>query len=166
MTEKTIKPVVALAKEAIASDAEGLKALMRAAFQEVLEAEMTEALGAGKSERTERRLGHRSGYYERDLITRIGKIELRVPQDRGGRFSTDPGLDPAAGAARRGGRRRPRGGRFKGVKQVALQALLLASDERFAFRLTGEPVGYETDGAARGAQLIGVNEVGEIAGRR
>jgi putative transposase len=89
MTEKTIKPVVALAKEAIASDAEGLKALMRAAFQEVLEAEMTEALGAAKSERTERRLGHRSGYYERDLITRIGKIELRVPQDRGGRFSTE-----------------------------------------------------------------------------
>jgi len=89
MTEKSINPVVALAKEAIASDAEGLKALMRAAFQEVLEAEMTEALGAGKSERTERRLGHRSGYYERDLITRIGKIELRVPQDRGGRFSTE-----------------------------------------------------------------------------
>jgi len=89
MTGKTIKPVVALAKEAIASDAEGLKALMRAAFQEVLEAEMTEALGAGKSERTGRRLGYRSGYYERDLITRIGKIELRVPQDRGGRFSTE-----------------------------------------------------------------------------
>ena len=89
MTEKTIKPVAALAKEAIASDAEGLKALMRAAFQEVLEAEMTEALGAGKSERTGRRLGYRSGYYERDLITRIGKIELRVPQDRNGRFSTE-----------------------------------------------------------------------------
>jgi putative transposase len=89
MTEKSIKPVVALAKEAIASDAEGLKTLMRAAFQEVLEAEMTEALGAGKGERTGRRLGYRSGYYERDLITRIGKIELRVPQDRDGRFSTE-----------------------------------------------------------------------------
>jgi transposase-like protein len=89
MTEKTIKPVLALAKEAIASDAEGLKALMRAAFQEVLEAEMTEALGAAKGERTGRRLGYRSGYYERDLITRIGKIELRVPQDRNGLFSTE-----------------------------------------------------------------------------
>jgi putative transposase len=89
MTERTIKPVLALAKEAIASDAEGLKALMRAAFQEVLEAEMTEALGAAKGERTGRRLGYRSGYYERDLITRIGKIELRVPQDRHGLFSTE-----------------------------------------------------------------------------
>jgi putative transposase len=35
------------------------------------------------------RLGYRSGYYPRSLITRIGKIELRVPQDRQGRFSTE-----------------------------------------------------------------------------
>jgi len=30
-----------------------------------------------------------SGYYGRTLITRIGKLELRVPQDRTGRFSTE-----------------------------------------------------------------------------
>jgi Transposase, Mutator family len=29
------------------------------------------------------------GYYTRGLITRVGKLELRVPQDRGGRFSTE-----------------------------------------------------------------------------
>jgi transposase-like protein len=34
-------------------------------------------------------LGYRSGYYTRSLITRVGKIELRVPQDRAGRFSTE-----------------------------------------------------------------------------
>ena len=78
-----------MAKEAIASDAEGLKALLRAAFEEVLEAEMTEALGAAKGERTERRLGHWSGYNERDLITRLGKFELRFRRTRGGRFSTE-----------------------------------------------------------------------------
>jgi hypothetical protein len=50
---------------------------------------MTEAVGAEKGERTEGRLGYRSGYYPRALITRVGKIELRVPQDRGGRFSTE-----------------------------------------------------------------------------
>jgi len=50
---------------------------------------MSEALGAEKSERTGGRLGYRSGYYGRTLITRIGKLELRVPQDRGGRFSTE-----------------------------------------------------------------------------
>ena len=54
---------------------------MRTALQEVLEAEMTEALGAQKSERTAGRIGYRSGYYGRTLITRIGKLELRVPQN-------------------------------------------------------------------------------------
>ena len=33
--------------------------------------------------------GSRSGYYGRTLITRVGKLELRVPQDRTGRFSTE-----------------------------------------------------------------------------
>src|SRR5262245_22343440 len=37
----------------------------------------------------EGRLGYRSGHYSRSLVTRIGKIELRVPQDRQGRFSTE-----------------------------------------------------------------------------
>ncbi|MGY4289649.1 transposase-like protein [Bradyrhizobium sp. LM2.7] len=34
-------------------------------------------------------MGYRSGYYTRSLITRVGKIELKVPQDRQGRFSTE-----------------------------------------------------------------------------
>ena len=50
---------------------------------------MTEALGAGKSERTADRAGYRSGYYDRKLITRVGVLELRVPQDRAGHFSTE-----------------------------------------------------------------------------
>ena len=74
-------------KALLAGDEEFLRAVMRTALQEVLEAEMTEALGAGKSERTASRLGYRSG--GRTLITRIGKLELRVPQDRAGRFSTE-----------------------------------------------------------------------------
>jgi putative transposase len=89
MTEKINRPALALAKEAFVADAEGFKELFRRALQEVLEGEMAEAVGAAKGERTGRRLGYRSGYYERDLITRIGKIELRVPQDRNGLFSTE-----------------------------------------------------------------------------
>ncbi|ESZ01229.1 hypothetical protein X736_32495, partial [Mesorhizobium sp. L2C089B000] len=58
-------------------------------MQEVLEAEMEEALGASKGERTPERLGYRSGYYGRTLVTRVGKLELRVPQDRAGHFSTE-----------------------------------------------------------------------------
>jgi hypothetical protein len=51
-------------------------------LQATLEAEMTEAIGAEKGERTETRLSYRSGYYGRSLITRVGTLELRVPQDR------------------------------------------------------------------------------------
>lgn len=66
-----------------------LQAVVREVVQEVLEAEMEEALQAAKGERTSGRLGYRSGYYGRSLVTRVGKLELRVPQDRQGRFSTE-----------------------------------------------------------------------------
>src|ERR1700739_2093679 len=76
-------------KALLAEDEEFLRALVRTALQEVLEAEMTEALGAEKGERAAGRQGDRSGYYGRTLLTRVGKLELRVPQDRAGRFSTE-----------------------------------------------------------------------------
>ena len=50
----------------------------RAVAQEVLEGEMTEFLGAAPSERTDGRQGYRAGYYGRNLVTRIGKLELRI----------------------------------------------------------------------------------------
>src|SRR3954468_20962828 len=50
---------------------------------------MSEAVGAAKGERSAERCGYRSGYYGRSLVTRVGKLELRVPQDRQGRFSTE-----------------------------------------------------------------------------
>jgi putative transposase len=76
-------------KQILAEDQDLLKALVTATLQQALEAEMDEALGAEKGERTPNRLGYRSGYYGRMLVTRIGKIELRVPQDRQGRFRTE-----------------------------------------------------------------------------
>jgi putative transposase len=68
---------------------DGIRALVEKALQDVLEAEMDETLGAQKSERTEARLGYRAGYYTRTLVTRVGKLVLRVPQDRQGRFRTE-----------------------------------------------------------------------------
>ncbi len=76
-------------KELLSADSAALRTLMQVALQVVLEAEMTDAVGAAKGERTASRLGYRSGYYSRALITRVGKLELRVPQDRDGRFSTE-----------------------------------------------------------------------------
>ena len=89
MTKTEIKPATAAVKELFAQNPDGLKELVRAVMQEMLEAEMTDALGAAKGERSDGRLGYRSGYYGRTLITRVGKLELGVPQDRDGRFSTE-----------------------------------------------------------------------------
>ena len=76
-------------KALMAGQEDFLRPLIQEVIQQVLEAEMEEALGAGKSERTPGRLGYRSGYYGRTLVTRVGKLELRVPQDRQGRFRTE-----------------------------------------------------------------------------
>lgn len=76
-------------KEVLAEQEDLLRGLIRQVVQQVLEGEMEEALGAEKGQRTENRLGYRSGYYNRTLVTRVGKLELRVPQDRQGRFRTE-----------------------------------------------------------------------------
>lgn len=73
----------------LSEHADFMKPLIQNVLQEVLEAEMDQALGAAKGARTDQRLGYRSGYYERGLVTRVGKVELRVPQDRQGRFNTE-----------------------------------------------------------------------------
>lgn len=89
MTRKKDSAGTSKLKELLAEDQDLLRGLMKEALQQVLEAEMEEALGASKSERSDGRLGYRSGYYGRSLITRVGKLELRVPQDRQGRFRTE-----------------------------------------------------------------------------
>lgn len=76
-------------KAAMAEDPDFMKGLVREVLQQILESEMEETLGAAKSQRTEGRQGYRSGYYRRSLVTRVGNIELRVPQDRQGQFRTE-----------------------------------------------------------------------------
>ena len=89
MTKIEGKSASAAVKDILLSNPDGLHEVIRAVMQEVLEAEMDDALGASKGERTPERLGYRSGYYGRTLVTRVCKLELRVPQDRAGRFSTE-----------------------------------------------------------------------------
>jgi putative transposase len=89
MTTVLGKDEIINVKALLERDADFIRAAVRAAVEAALEAEMTEALGAEKGERTEARVGYRSGYYQRSLITRVGTLELRVPQDRAGRFSTE-----------------------------------------------------------------------------
>ena len=88
MTTRKSKAKLSAVEALVAGDRDLMKTLMKEALQEVLESEMTEHLGAEPGERTEGRNGYRSGYYSRGLVTRIGKLELRVPRDRNGEFST------------------------------------------------------------------------------
>lgn len=66
-----------------------IRAIVQETLQQILECEMEEAIGARRGERTEDRLSHRSGYYDRSFVTRVGKVELRIPQDRKGLFRTE-----------------------------------------------------------------------------
>jgi putative transposase len=79
---------VAQVKSVLMEQPDFLAPVVQAAVQSILEVEMAECLQAGKHERSEGRLGYRSGYYRRRLITRVGTLVLRVPQDRAGQFST------------------------------------------------------------------------------
>jgi transposase-like protein len=65
-----------------------LKEIVERVLQELLEAEMTEHVGAAPYERTTERKGHRNGHKPRTLRTRVGTLNLLVPQDREGTFST------------------------------------------------------------------------------
>lgn len=71
------------------SGQDGLAKLVEAVLNQILEAQVTEALGAERHERTEERAGSRNGTRARTLYTRVGRVTLRVPPTRDGRFSTE-----------------------------------------------------------------------------
>lgn len=71
------------------SEGNGLAKLVEAVLNQVLEAQMSEHLGAALHERTEERQGYRNGSRVRTLYTRVGPVTLQVPQARDGSFSTD-----------------------------------------------------------------------------
>jgi len=75
-------------QETLLDDPGFLKEIVERVLQEVLEAEMTEHIGAALHERTDARKGHRNGHKPRALRTRVGALNLLVPQDREGTFST------------------------------------------------------------------------------
>jgi putative transposase len=89
MTKRESKAELIDVKELLERDEDFVRSAVEVLVQAALEAEMSEAIGAAKGERSETRLAYRSGYYGRSLVTRVGTLELRVPQDRAGRFSTE-----------------------------------------------------------------------------
>jgi putative transposase len=54
--------------------------------QQLMEAEVSELIGAERGERTAERLTHRNGYRARSWSTRAGEIELAIPKIRRGSY--------------------------------------------------------------------------------
>jgi putative transposase len=75
-------------QQTLTDDPDFLKEIVRMALQRFLETEMTEHVGAAPHERTDARRGQRNGHKPRTLRTRVGTLNLLVPQDREGSFST------------------------------------------------------------------------------
>ena len=88
MTDRNRRLGEELAQEVLLDDPGFLREVVERVLQELLEAQMTEHVGAAPYERTEDRKGHRNGYKPRTLRTRVGTLNLLVPQDREGTFST------------------------------------------------------------------------------
>jgi putative transposase len=65
----------------------GLQGLVETVLNQVLEAQVTEHIGARPYERSMSRKAYRNGYRPRTLTTRVGPLVLHVPQVRDGSFS-------------------------------------------------------------------------------
>src|SRR5690625_2185419 len=57
-------------------------------FNQFMEKERDHFLNVGTYERSEERRDYRNGYYEREFLTNIGNIPVRVPRTRSGEFAT------------------------------------------------------------------------------
>src|SRR5919112_5886217 len=77
-----------LVQEVLLDDPSFLREIVERVVQQILQTEMTEHLGAAPYERVEGRTGQRNGYKPKALRTRVGTLNLLVPQDREGTFST------------------------------------------------------------------------------
>lgn len=69
-----------------ASSEDPLRAMMQELVQTAIEQEFERHIGAGPWQRSPARTGWRNGNKRRRLKTRVGTLELRIPQDREGRF--------------------------------------------------------------------------------
>jgi putative transposase len=88
MTTDHRKVSAQIAQGILLEDPDFLREIVERVLQEMLEAEMTEHIGAAPYERSATRTGHRNGHKPRTLRTRVGTLNLLVPQDREGTFST------------------------------------------------------------------------------
>jgi transposase-like protein len=79
--------IVEVVREVLRDEhADVIRESVRAVAQELMEAEISELIGAKHGERTEDRATHRNGYRPRRWDTRAGEIELQIPKIRQGSY--------------------------------------------------------------------------------
>jgi putative transposase len=83
-----------VAKTLIAEHGDFLREAVAMVAAELMEAEISSQIGAGRSERNPDRATHRNGYRERLWETRVGEIELAVPRKRSGEAYFPSFLEP------------------------------------------------------------------------
>ena len=83
-----------VAKTLITEHGDFLRDAVAMVAAELMEAEISSQIGAGRSERSPDRTTHRNGYRERLWETRVGEIELAVPRKRSGEAYFPSFLEP------------------------------------------------------------------------
>ena len=63
--------------------------MLQSLIQQSIELEFRRFLGADSYERSDTRTGWRNGHRGRSFVTRLGKLELRIPRDRDGEFQPE-----------------------------------------------------------------------------
>ena len=75
-----------LSKDEQGADPTFLRDGIQLLAQELMDAEVTEAIGAAPYERTDKRVTSRNGFREREWDTRVGTVELAIPKLRQGSY--------------------------------------------------------------------------------
>ncbi len=86
MTTPTIALTEYLHNLGLDEDQDFLKESVRIMSELLMELEVQQQTGAEKHERTPERKTQRNGYRERDWLTRVGEIDLRIPKLRSGSY--------------------------------------------------------------------------------
>jgi transposase-like protein len=82
------------------TESDVLREALRWAIEELMEADVTERLGAAPHERTPERTGQRNGHRLRPFDSRLGALELAIPRTRTGSYFPDWLLEPRRRAER------------------------------------------------------------------
>ncbi len=64
-------------------DSEAIARALSIILNAAMQVERQQALGVAPYERSDERKGHANGYKDKTLLSRVGKIDLKVPQIRG-----------------------------------------------------------------------------------